>query len=123
MLNPQIVNGQIVGGIVQGIGAVLMEAVRYSDEGQPITTTLLDYTIPTMMDVPDIVVGHIQTPSTFALGGMKGAGESGAVGVVPAIVLAVADALQSYNPKITSMPLTPSAILKIMGVDDAPDGN
>jgi carbon-monoxide dehydrogenase large subunit len=118
IINPTIVDGQIVGAIAQGIGAVLMEGARYSEEGQPIATTLLDYTIPTMMDVPDIVVEHIETPSTLTLGGMKGAGETGAVGVVPAIILAVTDALSSFDPKITTMPLTPSNVLKLMGVDD-----
>ena len=116
VLNPTIVEGQIVGAIAQGIGAVLMEGARYSEDGQPLATTLLDYTIPTMLDVPEIVVEHIETPSTFTLGGMKGAGESGAVGSVPAIILAVADALSAYKPKIITMPLTPSNVLKLMGV-------
>ncbi|WP_042883251.1 xanthine dehydrogenase family protein molybdopterin-binding subunit [Cupriavidus necator] len=116
VLNPQIVDGQVVGAIVQGIGAVLMEGARYSEDGQPVATTLLDYTIPTMLDVPEIVVDHIETPSTFTLGGMKGAGESGAVGVVPALILAVTDALSAYKPQITTMPLTPSNVLKLMGV-------
>jgi carbon-monoxide dehydrogenase large subunit len=116
VLNPQIVDGQVVGAIVQGIGAVLMEGARYSEDGQPVATTLLDYTIPTMLDVPEIVVDHIETPSTFTLGGMKGAGESGAVGVVPALILAVTDALSAYKPHITTMPLTPSNVLKLMGV-------
>ncbi|MNT52232.1 Carbon monoxide dehydrogenase large chain [compost metagenome] len=106
----------MVGAIVQGIGAVLMEGARYSEDGQPVATTLLDYTIPTMLDVPEIVVDHIETPSTFTLGGMKGAGESGAVGVVPALILAVTDALSAYKPQITTMPLTPSNVLKLMGV-------
>jgi len=114
VLNPQIVDGQIAGAVVQGIGAVLMEAARYSEEGQPVATTLLDYTIPTMLDVPEIVVDHIETPSTFTLGGMKGAGESGAVGVVPAIILAVTDALSACKPRITTMPLTPSTVFGIM---------
>jgi carbon-monoxide dehydrogenase large subunit len=118
VLNPQIVDGQIVGAIVQGIGAVLMEAARYSEDGQPVATTLLDYTIPTMLDVPEIVLDHIETPSTITLGGMKGAGESGAVGVVPAIILAVTDALSAYRPSITSMPLTPSTVLGYMGISD-----
>lgn len=116
VLNPMIVDGQIAGGVVQGIGAVLMESARYNQDGQPLATTLLDYTIPTMLDVPHIVVDHIETPSTFALGGMKGAGESGAVGVVPALILAVTDALSAHKPQITTMPLTPNAVLSYMGV-------
>jgi carbon-monoxide dehydrogenase large subunit len=119
MLNPTIVEGQVVGAIAQGIGAVLMEGARYSEDGQPLSTTLLDYTIPTMLDVPEIVVDHVETPSTFTLGGMKGAGESGAVGSVPSIIFAVADALSSYRPKITSMPLTPSEVLRLMGISDS----
>ncbi len=123
VLNPQIVDGQIVGAIVQGIGAVLMEAARYSEDGQPVATTLLDYTIPTMLDVPEIVLDHIETPSTITLGGMKGAGESGAVGVVPAIILAVKDALSAFGPSITTMPLTPSNVMRLLGVhDDAVNG-
>ena len=118
VLNPTIVDGQVVGAIVQGIGAVLMEAARYSEDGQPVSTTLLDYTIPTMLDVPEIVVEHIETPSTITLGGMKGAGESGAVGVIPAIILAVADALGAHQPQFTTMPLTPSNVLKAMGIQD-----
>jgi len=59
-------------------------------------------------------VDHIETPSTFTLGGMKGAGESGAVGVVPAIILAVTDALSACKPRITTMPLTPSTVFGIM---------
>jgi len=123
VLNPQIVDGQVAGAIVQGIGAVLMEAARYSEDGQPVSTTLLDYTIPTMHDVPEIDLDHIETPSTFTLGGMKGAGESGAVGVVPAIILAVVDALSAYSPKINTMPLTPSNILKYMGIGGQPQEN
>jgi carbon-monoxide dehydrogenase large subunit len=123
VLNPQIVDGQVVGAIVQGIGAVLMEGARYSEDGQPVATTLLDYTIPTMLDVPEIIVEHIEKPSKFNLGGMKGAGESGAVGVVPSIIFAVADALSRYKPNITTMPLTPSNVMKLMGVDDPDDSS
>ena len=121
MLNPKIVEGQIVGAMVQAIGAVLMEGVRYSEEGQPLATTLLDYTIPTMLDVPTIELDHFETPSTYSLGGVKGAGESGSVGPVPAIILAVADALAAYRPQITSMPLTPNRVLAMMGVHDGDD--
>lgn len=122
VLNPKIVDGQIVGALAQGIGAVLMEGAHYSDDGQPTATTLLDYSIPTMLDVPEIVLDHIETPSTITMGGLKGVGESGAVGVVPAIILAVTDALSEYKPVITTMPLTPSFVLELMGVkDDDPD--
>jgi aerobic carbon-monoxide dehydrogenase large subunit len=118
VLNPKIVDGQIVGALTQGIGAVLMEGAVYSDDGQPTATTLLDYSIPTMLDVPEIVLDHIETPSTITMGGLKGVGESGAVGVVPALILAVTDALSAYKPVITTMPLTPNVVLRLMGVKD-----
>jgi carbon-monoxide dehydrogenase large subunit len=118
VLNPMLVDGQVKGAIVQGIGAVLMEGARYSADGQPMATTLLDYAIPTTLDTPEIILDHVETPSTFTLGGMKGAGESGAIGVVPAIIHAVADALGQTPPAITSMPLTPSVVMQMLGVDD-----
>ncbi len=114
ILNPMIVDGQVHGGIGQGLGSALMEAMKYSDDGQPLTTTLLDYVIPTTLDVPDIVVDHIETPSTTTRGGMKGAGEGGVIGAVSAISLAVADALAKFNPRITELPLTPSVVLELI---------
>lgn len=121
VLNPMLVDGQVKGAIVQGIGAVLMEGARYSADGQPMATTLLDYSIPTTLDTPEIILDHVETPSTFTLGGMKGAGESGAIGVVPAIIHAVADALGQIPPSITSMPLTPSVVMQLLGIDDLAD--
>jgi carbon-monoxide dehydrogenase large subunit len=114
VINPMIVDGQVQGGIAQGLGEALMEAVSYSADGQLQTTTLLDYVIPTALDVPYIAVDHVETPSTTTVGGIKGAGEGGVVGAVPAIALAVADALRTYNPAITQVPLTPSVILDLM---------
>jgi len=119
VLNPMLVDGQVKGAIVQGIGAVLMEGARYSAEGQPMATTLLDYSIPTTLDTPEIILDHVETPSTFTLGGMKGAGESGAIGVVPAIIHAVADALGQTPPDITHMPLTPSIVMEMIQAKDA----
>jgi carbon-monoxide dehydrogenase large subunit len=114
VLNPMIVDGQVVGAIVQGIGSVLTEAMRYSDEGQPITTTLLDYMIPTFLDVPNIEVSHMESPSTTNLGGMKGAGEGGVTGAVPTIVLALRDALSRFNPIFTKLPILPDALFEVM---------
>ena len=112
MLNPMIVEGQVHGGIVQGVGEALMEAMEYSDDGQPLTTTLLDYMIPTSLDIPDIELEHIESPSTTTLGGMKGAGEGGVIGAVPAVALAIADALQNYGVEIRRLPVTPTAVLE-----------
>jgi carbon-monoxide dehydrogenase large subunit len=109
-----IVDGQVHGGIAQGLGEALMEAMEFSEDGQPLTTTLIDYVIPTALDVPDIAMGHMESPSTTTLGGMKGAGEGGVIGAVPAIALAVADALSAYRPRITRLPITPGTVVEIL---------
>jgi aerobic carbon-monoxide dehydrogenase large subunit len=114
ILNPMIVDGQVHGGIAQGLGEALMESVEFSEDGQPLTTTLIDYVIPTALDVPDIDMAHMESPSTTTLGGMKGAGEGGVIGAVPAIALAIADALSAHKPRITRLPITPSAIVEMM---------
>ena len=114
ILNPMIVDGQVHGGIAQGLGEALMESVEFSEEGQPLTTTLIDYVIPTALDVPGIAMEHMESPSTTTLGGMKGAGEGGVIGAVPAIALAVADALSAFKPRITRLPITPAAIVGMM---------
>ena len=113
MINPMIVEGQIAGGVVQGIGGVLYEHLVYDDQGNPLTTTFLDYLVPTATEVPDIEYGHIETRSPTP-GGHKGMGEGGAIGSPPAVFNAVADALALRNAKITEQPLTPSRILEAL---------
>jgi carbon-monoxide dehydrogenase large subunit len=114
VLNPMIVDGQVIGGIVQGIGSVLTEAMRFSEDGQPITTTLLDYMVPTFLDIPNIQISHMESPSTTNPGGMKGAGEGGTTGAVPAIVLALSDALTRFSPTLTTLPILPDRLLDVM---------
>jgi carbon-monoxide dehydrogenase large subunit len=114
MINPMIVEGQVHGGIAQGLGEALMEAMVYNEDGQPISTTLIDYVVPTALDVPHIEVAHVESPSTTTRGGIKGAGEGGVIGAVPAVALAVADALSRFEPRITRLPLTPSAIVDLI---------
>jgi carbon-monoxide dehydrogenase large subunit len=92
MINPMVVHGQVSGGVVQGIGGVLHEQFVYDDEGNPLTTTFLDYLIPTAADVPHLEIHHLSTP-TDAPGGYKGVGEGGAIGAVPAVRNGVSDAL------------------------------
>ena len=94
MINPMVVEGQIFGGVVQGMGGVLLEDFVYDDEGNPLTTTFMDYLPPTTTEVPDIEVGHIETESTTNPGGYKGMGEGGAIGAHAAVANAVADALR-----------------------------
>lgn len=114
VLNPMIVEGQVCGAIVQGIGSVLTEAVRYDDGGQPIATTLLDYGIPTFLDVPTIELSHVETPSTSNPLGLKGAGEGGIVGAVPALSLAISDALSGFDAYFNKVPIMPMQLIDIM---------
>jgi carbon-monoxide dehydrogenase large subunit len=102
MINPMVVEGQISGGVVQGIGAVLHEGFVYDDAGNPLTTTFLDYLIPTSTEIPVLEIGHMETPASGP-GGYKGVGEGGAIGAVPAVRNAISDALaQAGAPGITT---------------------
>jgi carbon-monoxide dehydrogenase large subunit len=109
MINPNVVEGQIAGGVVQGIGGVLYEHLAYDEDGNPITTTFMDYLLPTATEVPVIEYGHIETPSPGP-GGYKGVGEGGAIGAPPAVVNAVADALAPFGVTVTRLPLGPTQI-------------
>jgi carbon-monoxide dehydrogenase large subunit len=113
MINPNVVEGQIAGGTVQGIGGALYEHLVYDDAGNPLTTTLVDYLVPTAADVPMIEYGHVETPSPGP-GGYKGVGEGGAIGAPPAVVNAVADALAPFGVRVSELPLTPSAIVALV---------
>ncbi|GHB60113.1 xanthine dehydrogenase [Streptomyces umbrinus] len=112
MINPNVVEGQIFGGTVQGIGGALYEHLAY-DDGNPISTTFMDYLLPTASEVPVIEVGHVETPGPGP-GGYKGVGEGGAIGSAPAVVNAVADALAPLGVLISRLPLTPSAIVGLV---------
>jgi aerobic carbon-monoxide dehydrogenase large subunit len=121
MINPNVVEGQIAGGTVQGIGGALMEHLVWDDQGNPLTTTFLDYLIPTATDVPMIEYGHIETPSPGP-GGYKGVGEGGAIGAPPAVINAVADALAPFGVTITHLPLSPNAIVALLAGRSAVSG-
>jgi carbon-monoxide dehydrogenase large subunit len=110
MINPMIVEGQIAGGVAQGIGGVLYEHFVYDEDGTPLTTTFLDYLLPTASEIPVIEYGHVETRSPTP-GGHKGMGEGGAIGSPPAVFNAVADALALRGAKVTDQPLTPNRIL------------
>jgi aerobic carbon-monoxide dehydrogenase large subunit len=109
MINPNVVEGQIAGGVVQGIGGAILEHLAY-DDGNPVSTTFMDYLLPTASDVPVIEYGHIETPSGGP-GGYKGVGEGGAIGAPPAVVNAVADALAPFGVSLTQLPLSPANII------------
>lgn len=106
LINPAIVEGQISGGVVQGIGGVLYEDFVYDTVGNPLCSTFMDYLLPTAAEVPEIEFVHIETPAAN-LGGYKGVGEGGAIASPPALINAIADALQI---DLLTQPLSPSAL-------------
>jgi carbon-monoxide dehydrogenase large subunit len=115
MINPNVVEGQIAGGVIQGIGGVLYEDFVYDSDGNPLTTTYLDYLIPTSTEVPEIEYDHLETPAPSNPGGFKGMGEGGAIAAPAAVINAVADALSPFGvTKITRQPLTPPAVLALI---------
>lgn len=113
MINPSVVEGQIYGGAVQGIGGALYEQLAYDESGNPITTTFMDYLLPTATEVPVIEVGHVETPSPGP-GGFKGVGEGGAIGSTPAVLNAVADALAPFGVEIGALPLAPATVVAMV---------
>jgi len=110
MINPSVVEGQIAGGAVQGIGGALLEDFVYDADGNPLTTTFLDYLVPTTADVPVIEYGHVETPATTP-GGYKGVGEGGAIGAPAAVANAVNDALALVGAHVNRAPFSPSRIV------------
>jgi carbon-monoxide dehydrogenase large subunit len=114
MINPMIVEGQITGGVVQGIGGVLLENFVYDDDGNPLTTTFMDYLLPTTTEVPSIEIGHLETPSSTNPGGYKGVGEGGAIGSHAAVANAVGDALAHLGVRVTKTPLGPNDIFELV---------
>jgi carbon-monoxide dehydrogenase large subunit len=113
MINPDVVEGQIAGGVVQGIGGVLLEHLAYDDAGNPLAASLMYYLVPSAVEVPSIEYGHVETPSPGP-GGYKGVGEGGAIGAPPAVVNAVADALSPFGVTVTRLPLSPNQIVALV---------
>ncbi|MCL6563076.1 MAG: xanthine dehydrogenase family protein molybdopterin-binding subunit [Firmicutes bacterium] len=113
MVNPTIVEGQIIGGVAQGVGAAFLEELGYGEDGQPWATTLMDYHLPSVTDVPRVECLHLETPSAVP-GGMKGMGESAMVASPAALVLAVEDALSPLGVRFERMPLTPERVWQAM---------
>jgi aerobic carbon-monoxide dehydrogenase large subunit len=114
ILNPPIVDGQIVGGAAQGIGGALYEDLPYTPDGQPLATTFMDYLVPTAEDIPHMTVRHFESPSPSLPLGLKGVGEGGTCGALGAIANAVSDALSDFGVDITGTPMTPRAIRDIL---------
>jgi carbon-monoxide dehydrogenase large subunit len=115
VVNPLLVDEQIRGAVVQGIGAAFSEECIYSPEGQLLNGSLVDYLVPMAGEMPDIEVGHTCTPTQASELGAKGAGEAGTAGAAAAIMNAVNDALRPFNAVVTTIPFTPERILRALG--------
>jgi carbon-monoxide dehydrogenase large subunit len=114
LINPLIVEGQIVGGVAQGIGGALFEELAYDEQANFITQTLMDYCIPSAAQIPPVKIAHLHTPSPLNPLGVKGLGEGGAVGAPAAIANAVEDALRPLGVEINSTPITPSRLAALL---------
>lgn len=114
VINPMIVDGQVMGGVAQGIGEALMEEFVYDSDGQVRTATLMDYLLPSSVDVPNFQIAHIESPSIDTVGGFKGVGEGGLIGAVPALVNAVADALADLDVNVNTKPLRPALLSRLI---------
>jgi carbon-monoxide dehydrogenase large subunit len=113
-INPMIVEGQVHGGIVQGVGQALWEGAAYDDNGQLVTGTLLDYAIPRADVLPDLDVLSTVTRSPHHPLGVKGIGEAGTIASTAAVYNAVIDALEPFGVKTLTMPLTPERVWRAM---------
>ena len=112
IINPMIVDGQIRGGVVQGLGSALFEEYVYDESGQPRTTTFMDYVMPGSTEVPRMAIHHLTTPSPFTMWGIKGMGEGGAIGPGALIAAAVEDAIRPLTPaRVNALPLKPDRVL------------
>jgi len=116
VINPQLVDEQIRGGVVQGIGGALYEQCLYDERGQLLNANMMDYLVPMAAEMPDIEVGHVVTPTADSELGAKGAGEAGTAGAPGAVMNAINDALRPLGAKpLTAMPFTPERILEALG--------
>lgn len=114
VINPKLVDEQIRGGVVQGIGGALYEECLYDDDGQYLNATMADYLVPMAGEMPDIHIAHIETPTSTSTLGAKGAGEAGTGGAPAAILNAVNDALRPLNASLFRMPMTPERVLSAL---------
>lgn len=120
IVNPLVADAQIVGGVAQGLGGALFEHLQYDASGQPVTTTFMDYLLPTSSSVPDVRLDEVVCPSPTNALGVKGLGEGGAVGPPAALANAVEDALSPFGVVVRSCPLTPSRVRDLVRAADAP---
>jgi carbon-monoxide dehydrogenase large subunit len=115
VINPKLVDEQIRGAIVQGIGGALLEECLYDDEGLMRNASMADYLVPMSAEMPDIEVAHVQTPTRSSQLGAKGAGEAGTAGAPAAVMNAINDALAPLQAQVWSQPITPEKVLRALG--------
>ena len=115
VVNPTIVDGQVRGGVAQGIAAALYEEMAYSPEGQPLTGSFMDYLVPTASEIPRIAVHHLETPCDQTETGAKGMGEGGTIGAPATILSALNDALRDHGAGFVSVPVTPAQLQRLLG--------
>jgi carbon-monoxide dehydrogenase large subunit len=115
ILNEQLVDEQIRGALVQGIGPTLYEQCLYDERGQMLNGNMADYIVPFPAEMPDIIIGHVSTPTKSSQLGAKGAGEAGTAGAPAAILNALNDALTPFNVELFDMPFTPEKVLRALG--------
>jgi carbon-monoxide dehydrogenase large subunit len=116
VINPLLVDEQIRGGVVQGLGAAFFEECRYSETGQLLNGSMTDYLVPMACEMPDIVIRHVETPTCDTELGAKGCGEAGTAASSGAALNAVNDALQPLGAMVSQLPMTPERILRALGV-------
>ncbi len=114
LVNPMIVDGQVSGGVAQGIGTALYEEMPFDSQGQPLASTLADYLLPGAVEVPDLRILHMESPSPYTEFGQKGIGESGAIGPPAAIGNAINDALKDMGVEVDALPITPRRLLALI---------
>ena len=114
LINPMIVDGQLHGGVTQGIAGALYEEIVYDEDGNILTTSLMDYLPPTMAEIPEIEVHHLVTVSDATITGAKGLGEGGTIGAPAAIINAVSDALRPLGVEVNETPATPSRLRRLI---------
>ncbi len=118
VIDARMVEGQILGGVAQGIGEALMESIVYDDSGQLITGSFLDYAMSRATDMPEIFIEKMCTPSPFNALGAKGVGEAGTIGAPAAILNAVLDALEPYGVTELPMPLTSERLWRALQTEN-----
>ena len=112
VINPLIVDGQVRGGVAQGIGAALLEETVYAADGQHLSATFVDYLVPGACEVPSVDVLHVESPSPSTLGGFRGMGEGGTIGAPAAIANAISDALAPLGVEVNELPATPERLFR-----------